>query len=263
VIIDAHTHIHLDPGANGQEVKDLLVAMDGAGIDQAAVFAASINELPTARVIKEVSVHPDRLFAVGTVSPIMDGYKTAPKTVRRWLADGSIRALKFYTGYEHFFPHDVRLRPYLELLVEHDRPAIFHMGDLYDKIPGAKLKYSRPIEVDELAAEMPELKIIIAHVGYPWVIDAAQVCYKNANVFTDCSGFVYGAFTSLQKRRFMRAWREFDEINEGAGADKMLFGSDWPISDMRSYLEVVRRCAGGAENREKVFSGNAKRVFGL
>lgn len=263
MIIDAHTHIHLDPGANGQEIKDLLADMDDAGIGMAAVFAASINALPTERVIAETEPHRDRLFVVGCVSPIMEGYDTAPRVVDRWLRNGDVRALKFYTGYEHFYPADARLRRYMEMLVRYGRPAIFHSGDLYDKIPGAKLKYSRPIEIDELAAEMPDLKIVIAHMGSPWFEDAAQVCYKNKNVYADCSGFVYGGFGPDQRRRFADGWRRFDDVNEGGAADKILFGSDWPISDMRSYIDVVRSLAGGDEAAEKIFSGNAKRVFGL
>lgn len=259
MLIDAHTHIHLDPGVHGQEIKDLLANMDDAGIGRAAVFAAPINGLPTERVIAEVAPHRDRLFAVGSVSPTMEGFTRTPEQVEAWLARGDVRALKFYTGYEHFYPADARIRPFMELLVKYDRPAIFHMGDLYDKIPGAKLKYSRPIEVDELAAEMPDLKIIIAHVGYPWVIDAAQVCYKNKNVYADCSGFVYGGFSLRSQKRFRNVWREFDEITESSG--KMLFGSDWPISGMHDYVEIVGQLAGA--HREKVFHGNAETLFGL
>lgn len=263
MIIDAHTHIHLDPGAKGQRVKDLLKAMDAAGIDMAAVFAAPINGLSTERVLSDIAPHEDRLFAVASVSPVMHGFQRAPSRIGRWLAEGRVRALKFYTGYEHFFPADARLRAYLKLLVKYDRPVIFHSGDLYDKIPGAKLKYSHPLAIDELAAEMPDLKIVIAHLGSPWALDAAQVCYKNKNVYSDCSGFTYGAFDAGQRRRFVRMWETFDEITEGHAADKILFGTDWPISDMRSYLDVVRACAGGEVSCEKVFSKNAKLLFGL
>lgn len=263
MIIDAHTHIHLDPGANGQAVRDLLAAMDLAGIAKAAVFAAPINGLSTEKVLEETVPHGDRLFTVGSLSPDMPRFQRAPKTVERWLDSGRVRALKFYTGYEHFFPDDARLRSYLKLLVKYDRPAIFHSGDLYDKIPGAKLKYSHPLAVDDLAAKMPDLKIVIAHLGSPWALDAAQVCYKNRNVYADCSGFVYGAFDERQRRRFERMWETFDEVTEGHAADKILFGSDWPISDMASYIETVRACAKDDDAAEKVFSRNAQAIFGL
>lgn len=266
MIIDAHTHIRLDPGVNGQEVKDLLANMDEAGIEKAAVFAASINDLSTEEVLVRTAKHQDRLFVVGSVSPVNLRFKPPPSTIEQWLADGSVRALKFYTGYEHFYPADSRLRDYLHLLQRYDRPAIFHCGDLYDKIPGAKLKYAHPLKIDDLASEMPDLKIVIAHLGSPWVTDAAEVCYKNRNVYADCSGFVYGGFGPEQRRRFASGWRTFDDITEGGAADKILFGSDWPISDMRSYIEVVRDCVGPSvfdAKADKVFRKNAEKIFGL
>ncbi len=261
MIIDAHTHIRLDPGAHGQEARDLLANMDEARIDMAAVFAAPINGLSTEDALKETKAHADRLFVVGSVSPFMPEFKREPAVVEDWLASGRIRALKFYTGYEHVYPSDERLRPYMELLVKYGRPVIFHCGDLYDKIPGAKLKYSHPLEVDDLAAELPDLKIIIAHIGTPWALDAAQVCYKNRNVYADCSGFVYGGFNARSRRVFKGYWKIFDDINEGCAHDKILFGSDWPICDIRSYVGVVKRLAG--PHRANIFSGNAKKVFGL
>jgi len=266
LIIDAHTHIHL-PGHEGLAVPELLAAMDAAGIDKAAVFAGCINDLPTETVLKETEAHQDRLFVVGSVSPIMPGYQVPPAQVDEWLDSGRVRALKFYTGYEHFYPHDERLTPYMELLIKHGRPAIFHLGNLYSEIPGALLEYSRPLPIDRLAVRHPDLTIVMAHLASPWIVDAAEVCYKNRNVYADCSGYVYGKFTAAQMRRFAEAWKTFDDGTEDGAADKILYGSDWPICDMESYVEVVGGTVGGplddAARAGKVFADNAKKVFGL
>ena len=263
MIIDAHTHIHL-PGHEGLAVPELLAAMDAAGIDKAAVFAGCINGLSTETVLKETEEHQDRLFTVGTVSPFMEGYRTPLAQVDEWLDSGRVRALKFYTGYEHFYPDDDRVRPYMELLVKRGRPAIFHLGNLYDKIPGALLKYSRPLPIDDLAVRMPDLKIVMAHMASPWIVDAAEVCYKNKNVYADCSGYVYGKFNAAQLRRFTEAWKRFDDGTEDGAADKILYGSDWPICDMDSYVATVGLCCGDDDaRRAKVFSENAKKVYGF
>lgn len=263
MIIDAHTHIHL-PGHEGHAVPELLRAMDEARIDMAAVFAGCINGLPTEQVLKETEAHQDRLFVVGSVSPIMPGYQEPPAKVDEWLASGRVRALKFYTGYEHFYPHDERLTPYMELLIKHGRPAIFHLGDLYDKIPGALLEYSQPLPIDRLAVRHPDLTIVMAHMANPWIVTAAEVCYKNRNVYADCSGYVYGRFGAAQLRRFTAAWKAFDDVTEDGAADKILYGSDWPICDMDSYVDTVGSCCGkDEERRAKVFSENAKKVYGL
>lgn len=264
MIIDAHTHILLDDDRQDQTVDDLLRNMDAAGIDRAAVFASTINRLPTnARVLKDTKRHRDRLFVVGSVSPLKPKFRVDPKVIDDWLGEGRIRALKFYTGYEHFYPDDERLRPYMELLVKHGRPAIFHMGDCYDKIPGARLKYAQPLPIDDLAVDLPDLKIIIAHMAPPWVETTAEVCYKNPNVYTDCSGFVYGGFDERHARMFRAYWQTIDDVTGGHAADKILFGTDWPISDTAPYVDIVRDCAGDAASAGKIFSDNARKLFGL
>lgn len=263
MIIDAHTHIHL-PGHAGKAVPELLKAMDTAQVDMAAVFAGCINGLPTETVLKETEAHQDRLFVVGSVSPIMEGYQVPPAQVDEWLDSGRVRALKFYTGYEHFYPHDPRLTPYMELLVKYGRPVIFHLGNLYSEIPGALLEYSQPLPIDRLAVKHPDLTIVMAHMASPWIVTAAEVCYKNANVYADCSGYVYGAFGLNQYRRFLDAWKTFDDGTEDGAADKILYGSDWPISDMRSYVATVQMCCDTDETKHaKVFSENARKLFGL
>lgn len=261
MLIDAHTHILLDPGRPGQEAHDLLTAMDRAGVDQAAVFASTISDLTTERLLRKIAPHPDRLFAIGTVSPLLPEFRMPTAEVARLLESGAIRGLKFYTGYEHFWPHDPRLRPWLRLLAEHGRPAIFHMGSCYGEVPGPKLKYAHPLKIDELAVEMPELNIIIAHFAPPWVETTAEVCYKNKNVYTDCSGFTYGAFDERHERMFRNHWRTIDDGTYGQAGSKVLFGSDWPISDMPDYVRLVRDLAGAAA--DAVFGGTAARLFGL
>lgn len=108
---------------------------------------------------------------------------------------GEIVAVKFYTGYDHYMPNGEQVRYALNGLNKAKCPAIFHMGDCLSSVHRAKLKYAHPLHIDDIAVDYPNVNFIIAHMGYPWVRDTAEVCYKNKNVFTDISGFVYGQFT--------------------------------------------------------------------
>lgn len=260
MIIDAHTHIRL-PGHESKAVPELLKAMDTAGIDKAAVFASTLHHLQTQQLLSEIALHADRLFAVGSVSPLRPAFDIDAATLDRWLESGMIRALKFYTGYEHFFPYDPRLRTWLEALAKHKRPAIFHLGDCYSEVPGARLEFAQPLPIDRLAVEMPDLTIIMAHMAQPWIVDAAQVCYKNKNVYVDIAGFTYGAFDERHERIFCDYWHRFDDGTYGQAHERILFGSDWPISDMTDYVRVVRDLAG--PHADAIFHGTAARLFGL
>ncbi len=259
MIIDAHTHIGFGKAIT-KSAKQLLAELDRGNVDKAMVFAGAINECTNEALLKEIAPYKERLFGVGSVSPHgPKSYRPALASMERWLKNGDLRAIKFYLGYEPFYPNDERLRPYLRLLQKYNRPAIFHSGDVYNVVKGAKLKYAHALHVDDLASEMPDLKIIIAHLGSPWIIDAAQVCYKNENVYADCSGFVYGDFTPVKRKEFIGVWKEFERVTESNG--RILFGSDWPISDVRPYVNVVKTLAG--RHAAKVFHKNAETLFGI
>ena len=165
--------------------------------------------------------------------------------------------MKFYPGYEYFYPADTNLRPYLELLAKYEKPALFNSGDTYSKAGQAKLKYAQAIHIDDLATELPSLKIIIAHLGYPWVIDATEVCYKNKNVYVDCSGFVYGKFKQKDRINLKETAKEFGKI---APPNRILFGSDWPIGDQTSYVKTAKEIFGKSD---RLFSKNAEELFGI
>lgn len=255
MILDVHTHLLFDDTIN-ESAEALLRSMDGASIDKALVFAGKHDPLANQRTLEAIKRNRDRLVGIGSVSPI-----TAPPPVAQigeWLANGLITGLKFYTGYEAYYPDDERLRPYLELLQQFGKPAIFHCGDTYREARGARLKYAHPLAIDDLASDLPELKIVIAHVGFPWVVDTAAVCLKNPNVFTDLSGFVYGAFQSADKQSFADILDRFQQTV--GGQDKFLFGTDWPICDQKSYVETLREVA--PDLLKSVFEVNAKYVFG-
>jgi len=146
-------------------------------------------------------------------------------------------------------------------------PAIFHCGDCLNSVKHAKLKYAHPLLIDEPATDYDDVNFVIAHMGYPWHRDAAQVCYKNPNVYADISGFVYGEFDREDQLKFERTLKEFLDI---AGTDKLLFGTDAPISNQASYVEALDWVASvTADSRlhkcltPQYMTQNTKRIFNL
>ncbi len=222
------------------------------------VFAGKINNSPTEKLLAELKKYRGRLYPVGSVSPL-SADKSKIAQIERWLKNKEIFGLKFYPGYEFFYPDDASLRPYLKLLSKYGRPAIFHSGDTYNKAGGAKLKYAHPLHIDDLAVCLPELKIVIAHLGYPWIIDAAEVVYKNKNVYADCSGFVYGKFKKEDSECFKKMFNDF--LGRSGSAKKVLFGTDWPISDQLSYASLVKKISG--RDKENIMHKNAIKIFGI
>lgn len=258
MVIDCHTHISINNTLKAS-VNDLLLSMDNAKIDRAFVFGGmeepdfdyetgygvSKNNCPNEWMLEQIAPHKDRLFGVAAAHPVYvypDGsiqsrdrkYKEAQQ-LANWYKEGKIVAVKFYTGYDHLYPNEVG--EYLITLQRVGCPVIFHSGDCYNGAKHAKLKYAHPLHIDEVAVDYPDINFIIAHMGNPWIIDAAEVCYKNKNVYTDISGFVYGAFSQTDKKHFKKAIEQYLEI-VGNG-NKLLFGTDFPISDQKSYIDFI------------------------
>lgn len=239
MVIDCHTHLGRNEHVNAT-VDQLLQSMDKAKIDQALVFGCDFNDCPNNYLLSELKSHRDRLKPVAAIHP----HKwTDEKFLEKNASDiatmyqsADIVAVKFYTGYDHYYPYSPECRAYLEHLDDVGCPVIFHMGDCLCSINHAKLKYSQPLGVDEVAVDYPNINFIIAHMGFPWHQTAAEVCYKNKNVYSDISGFVYGDFSVSDERKFRKVIGEFLDIAE---SDKLLFGTDWPISSQQSYVKIL------------------------
>lgn len=259
MIIDSHTHI----GFNGymeESATDLVKSMKRAGIDKAMVYAGEIFDCPTEKLIKEVAPFKNILFPVGSVSPLSKS-KPSVATVEKWLKSGAIYGLKFYTGYEYFYPNGPEIKPYLKVLEKYKKPVIFHSGDTYNLEKGAKLKYAHPLHFDDVAVDFPNLPIIIAHLGYPWVIDAAEVVYKNKNVFSDCSGLAYGKLRKSDKELIKKLISTF--IEYAGGSSKLIFGTDWSIVDQKDYTEFLNRLSFNPRDKAKFLSVTAVEIFGI
>jgi predicted TIM-barrel fold metal-dependent hydrolase len=200
------------------------------------------------------------LHAIGMADPT----RTSPEHLRRVesvLATGRVKALKGYLGYLHFGPEHPNYRPYYELAARFKVPVVFHTGDTYS--PFAKLRFAHPLLVDDVAIDHPDVKFVMAHVGNPWTADAAEVVYKNMNVWVDLSGLVVGdepAFAGEAVDEVVAAVAKAFRYAERP--NRFLYGTDWPLAPMRPYRDFVRRAIPEASH-ELVFEENARRLFGL
>jgi predicted TIM-barrel fold metal-dependent hydrolase len=261
MIIDCHTHLgnnhHISFSA-----EQLLASMDKAKIDKSLVFAGRLNNLSNELLLKQIAPYKDRLYGVAAAHPTyfdsMSKIQDEAKSISDWYGEGKVVACKFYTGYDHFYPYDRLIEDYLIDFEEIGCPMIFHSGDCLCTANHAKLKYAHPLHIDDIAVDYSNAKFIIAHMGYPWHRDAAEVCYKNKNVFADISGFVYGDFSEKDKEYFKQVLTEF--VSVAGGDDQLLFGTDAPISNQDSYVKTI------IEQQiisTKIFEENPKKIFNL
>jgi len=263
-IIDCHVHLNHYEGTKYlplEERKELLLhTMQDGNVDHSIILSSyKVNpDRPSTEQLIEISKKHDNLSVVAGFS--IDGHNDDDfQDCRKWLKDGLIRGMKLYCGYEHYYPYDKRYQRVYDLCIEYDVPVMIHTGDTFSS--KGKLKYSHPLNIDEIAVDNPELKIIICHIGNPWIQDCEEIIYKNKNAYADISGLVLGEFSHYFEDYMVDKVREF--LNYAGEPRYLLYGSDWPLSSMDSYLNFAAKLELTQHSRELLMFRNAKSLFKL
>lgn len=264
MIVDCHTHLNNYHEENTIPLKDcvdnLLGTMEKNHVDYALVLTSyKVSEhRPATRDVVRAVRDVKRVGVVAGISYVEYKERDLRETAE-FLQEGLVKGLKLYPGYEPFYPWDRRCQVIYELCLEYDVPVMIHSGDTFT--PHGKLKYAHPLQIDEVAVDHPALRIVICHLGNPWLRDCMEVVYKNRNVYADISGLVLGDFDS-KFENWMR--EQIEEVILYAGEPRyLLYGTDWPLSSMESYLEFIRNLDMPASTKDLILSENAIRLFKL
>lgn len=211
-----------------------------------------------------LAVSLPELRAIGIADPTRTDTDHLQR-VEAQIRSGAVVALKGYLGYLHHGPESPGYRPYLELAATHDLPVIFHTGDNWSR--AAKVKYAHPLRIDEVAVDHPDVKLVMAHFGNPWCMDAAEVIYKNDNVWADVCAILVGDADHFARitasgylGRTVERVRHAVEFTERP--DRFLYGTDWPLSPMDVYPGFVRQLFDEPDH-PLVFEENARALFKL
>jgi uncharacterized protein len=264
LIIDCHTHLNrYEEGqwaSLGDRYGELKRAMDENGVSYALVLSSYMvtEARPGVHEILEVVGDDPQIGVVAGVSYYH--YRAADLAdLRSLLREGRLKGLKLYPGYEAFYVHDPRMRVIYELAGEFGVPVMIHTGDTFD--PKGKVKYAHPLEVDEVAVDYRDVNFVICHLGNPWVTDAMEVIYKNDNVVGDISGLTLGHFEERFEQYMLQVVKQV--VAFAGDPSSILYGTDWPICEMSSYVRFVNNLNLSPEEMELVMWKNTARIFKL
>jgi hypothetical protein len=264
MIIDCHTHLN---NYHNEEVESLQACLEELQRHMRR------NRIDIALVLTSYKVTPGRpptrdvvgathdlknIFVVAGIS-FANLYALDLSEIRAYVHEGSVRGLKIYPGYEPFFPNDPSLDPVYQLAADAHIPVMIHSGDTFT--PKGKVKFAHPLHVDEVAVDHPEVNFVICHIGNPWIRDCMEVVYKNKNVYTDISGLVLGDFSDRFEQYMSKQLQEM--LLYGVEPDKVLFGTDWPISSMESYIDFMDELKVPEREKRKIMFENAAELFKL
>jgi predicted TIM-barrel fold metal-dependent hydrolase len=140
-----------------------------------------------------------------------------------------LEGIKLGANYQRFDPLG---KEAFELYARANRdgmPILFHVGA--SPIAQAPLKNAHPLTIDEIAIAFPDLKIVMAHIGHPWVRETVATIRKHPNVYADVSAI------------YTRPWMTYEALvmaHEWGAMHKLLFGSDFPITTPHYAMERLR-----------------------
>lgn len=247
-VIDAHAHWDGSSVQPSKKMKDEFLPNQ--------IVGAVVHQSRSHKDPERISTDSPLQFRV--CAAVVPG--TSVKEVERGLASGKYRCMKVYLGYVPRYATDAFYKPFYKLAEKTGVPVVFHTGDTYDKM--AKVKFAEPLQVDEVAVEFPKVTFVIAHIGNPWINSAAEVVYKNDNVYADLSALLLDDISKetpeTVEELVVKPIRWFYLYVENP--KKLMFGTDWPLLTIRPYLEAVQR-AIPKEHWDDVFYNNAVRVF--
>ncbi|MFL5846893.1 MAG: amidohydrolase family protein [Solirubrobacteraceae bacterium] len=247
MIVDWHSHVwevpHLEPEWGPELDHNVSAtpsreggydshrrAMDAAGVDVSIVLAlVSCHlelDIPNEYVAGFVEANPGRAIGFASVDP---SDPQAVDKLRYAATDLGLKGLKLSPPYQAFHPHSPEAWRVYEAAAELGLVVTFHQGGVFAR--RGVLEYAYPALLDKVARSFPQMKIIVAHMGQPWVHETVAVMFKNPNVFADLSA------------RFGRPWQLYTillNILDYGVMDRVLFGSDFPIFDPSECLAKFR-----------------------
>jgi hypothetical protein len=200
--------------------------------------------------------HPDTFIGFGGVDPRQG--KVAVREAVRCVTELGLKGFKFHPITQAFEANDPAYRELWGTISELGVPALFHSGQTgvgagQPGQTGLKNKYARPYPYfDDLAADFPQLTIILAHPSFPWVDEQLSICSVKTNVWLDLSGWSPKYFTA-----------NFVQYCNTLLQDKALFGSDFPVITPDRWLRDWETVAFRDEVRPKILIENARRLLGL
>jgi len=210
--------------------------------------------VPNQEIAEVAAANDDVLIPFASVDPNRQG---AADEVRRLIADGAVRGFKFHPNLQAFFPNDRIAYPLYEAIAEAGLPALFHTGHsgIGSGLPGGggvRLKYSNPIYVDDVAADFPELPIVLAHPSFPWQDEALSIAMHKPEVYIDLSGWSPKYFPPQLVRYANTLLKR-----------QVLFGSDYPMITPDRWLDDFERLEIDPEVKPLILKENAARLLGL
>lgn len=244
MIVDCHTHIWDTPRQLGHGAAEYLrregggALAAGTGAHWAASEHADLTlvlgfhsrrtgaDISNQQIAEYIDKHPDRLAGLAGVDPTADGWK---ERLAFAVEHPRFIGVTVSPDAQGFHPADSRAWRLYEACARRGLVVVVHQGAHFAQT--GMMEYARPILWDEVLRDLPNLKVIFAHLGHPW-IDETLLLLRHPRAFADIASLI---------RKPWCAWKSLIAAHEHGVMDKLLFGSDFPFLSSSEAIECVYR----------------------
>lgn len=238
MIVDCHTQIW-DRSLAGKMAAAEMVRVDVKAdaayhaeavhtVDRAFVLGFKSSylqaEIPNQFVADHVKRFASKLIGFAGIDPTDANWQDELRIAHDEL---SLKGVTICPPLQNYHPTDTRAMELYEECARRGLPVII---DQSMHNPAAKMEYARPMLLDEVAREFPQLRVVVAHMGYPWVDETLVLLAKHPHVFANVAGLL------------RRPWLSYNALlsaYEFGVVGKLLFGSDFPYRSPAACIETL------------------------
>ncbi len=248
MIVDVHTHVweegtHISESfvrdarlAAGNPTLQIGVDLDAhwaamAPVDRAIVLGFRARHVgvlvPNEYVAEYVRRHPEKLIGFCSIDP---SDADALEQLDHSIDDLGLRGLKVAPIYQNIHPSDARFVALMERAEARGVPVLIHQGTTFCE--NVSLELANPVLLQPLALRFPQLRMVIAHMGHPWIAETLVLIRKHRHLYSDISALYY------------RPWQFYNALvtaMEYGVLDRLLFGTDYPFTAPAATLDALRR----------------------
>ncbi|MFP4105046.1 MAG: amidohydrolase family protein [Phycisphaerae bacterium] len=246
MIIDCNTHIWSSVDQLGSDARAYLRRQSGREevtanpaehakasecVNKALVFGYVSDylgaEIPNDFIADYVANHPQKMIGVAAVDPARE---SEVDRAAELLDRPEFRGLTVSPSSQNFHPANSSALKLYELAEQRGVPVFIHQGTHF--APKGSAEFGRPLLLDEIARDFPQLTIVISALGHPWIEEGIALIGKHERVFADIAGLI---------RRPWQAYNSLVLAHQFNVMEKVLFGSDFPYLTAADAIKSVYR----------------------
>jgi len=249
-------------GNNLMPLKIFLAQMDVANIERAVLLPietkhATGYSISSNKMVYKICQKNSRFIGFASVDP---SKKDAPELLEQAVSQYQMKGLKLSPASQKFDPLDKKVAyPVYERAQQLRIPILFHAGMSWE--PAAALSNSHPLKLEHIAIDFPNLNIIVAHMGWPWVIDTVALLLKYPNIYADTSCLYFDH--PIEFFQFVFKQQIPLTVVERSLRWKLLFGSNYPRVEIKNMVHALENLGLTPGCLELIFSKNAQQLLNL